>query len=76
MLAHIICDGGSSPIIEWIIYCELDVKFLIDTMNNMLEHLKHIFKKFYGKQLKHDELLIVARILSNGHLKSSCESMN
>jgi len=61
---------------EWTIYCELDVKFLIDTMNNMLEHLKHIFKKFYGKQLKYDELIIVARILSNGHLKSSCDLMN
>ena len=60
---------------EWILYCELDVKYIIDTFGNMLKDLELILKKFYGKHLKHEELLLILRLMSIGHLKYSCEVM-
>jgi len=58
---------------EWLNYCVMDVKYLINTMNNMMKEIEGLLKKFYGKGVKHDELYLIARLLSNGHCKYSCD---
>jgi len=58
---------------EWLNYCVLDVKYLIHTFQNMLKEIEILLKKFYNKGIKHDEALLLARLLSNGHCKYSCE---